>query len=82
MSEKNTGSDGVDATLDGRVPIAGAPDATPAEMSDAAVKATVDRAVSAAIDGVRDDHRAEIDHAEGRFGARPDAGVSDDPDFR
>ena len=60
MSEKNTGSDAVDATLDGRVPIAGAPDATPAGMSEATVKATVDQAVSLAITSVREDHSAEI----------------------
>ena len=68
MSDKNTGSDAVDATLDGRVPIAGAPDAPPSEMSEATVKATVDRAVSVAIDGVREDHRAEIDQLKSDSG--------------
>ena len=68
MSEKNSGSDGVDATLDGRVPIAGAPDAPPSEMSEATVKATVDRAVTKAIAVVREDHSAEIDQLKSDSG--------------
>ena len=68
MSDKNRGSDGVDATLDGRVPIAGAPDAPPTGMSEATVQATVDRAVSTAITGVREDHRAEIDQLKSDSG--------------
>ena len=57
MSDKDRGTAGVDATMDERTPIAGAPDAPPAEMSEARVTAAVDRA----LEGVREDHRTEIE---------------------